>query len=427
MKIILFIFCVLAEQTASLKYFDNQGSEIDYPLESRNFIAFFIHNGQKLYLRSSEHPYFTNLHVFEDPCENRINGLFNSAKGIYNACTKRLEFTHMNSYYNMDTTKQTSNLDILPLVAAPSKFKEKVYTDLDSHSDSLEIGTNLPEVYQLNPEDVSYRMRVFIFNNTNRVNRLGKEIIKDTNEIFEQVNLIFSESKIPLTIEISGILNFTNEENLVKENKSLLESFKDLIESTRFSRFNYKKPLGRSDLTILIYEKKNKIYLSGNLIVHGMTYIGGSSRLDSSYSSVITSFDDSQYFVAKKLAHEIGHSLGALHTKDETIMEKTTCKDCKEKKRVFSEVSKNQIMRFLNRNSRIFNRKFQKKYQDDEILKTKIDATGYALERRKHTFHDIVKTRLHNRKPNSSIDGPNPFFILFLYSLLLLLVFYYWK
>lgn len=426
MNLLMLISYVFGEQTASLKYFDSQGNEIAYPLENRNFIAFFVHKSLKLYLRSSEHQYFTHLHVFEDPCETRISGLFNSAKGIYNSCSKKLEFVYMNSFYSMDTSSKENNIEVLPLIAAPTRLKEKIFNERDSQSDSLEIGNKTTGTDNFD-ENGLYRMKVFVFNSENRVKRLGKDILNNTNQLFDQVNKIFSQSKIPLTIEVSGILNFSNEENLIKEQKPILETFKDLIEPTRFSRINYKKPMGRADLTLLIYEKRNKTYLNGNLTVHGMTYMGGSSRLDSSYSTVITSPNDSKYFIAKKLAHEIGHSLNALHTLDESIMEKTTCLKCEDQTRLFSEQSKNQIIKFLNRNSRVFNKKFQKKHQDDEILKTKIDATEYAVERRKHSFYDIVKTRLHNRKPNTAIDGPNPFFILFLYSLLLVLVFYYWK
>lgn len=428
MNIFLFIVLITGDDSAVLKYFDSQGNALNQPDKNRNFIAFFTYQSYKLYFRSTEHPYFTNLSLFEDPCESRIDGLFNSAKGVYNFCENKLEFVYMNSYYTMNTVKDNNNLEILPLSNAPSKFKEKVYNDQNSTSDSLDLINEPSEAYHLNPilEKNSFKIKIFVFNSEERAKRLGKDIVVNTDTIFEYINSIFRESNIPLTVEIAGILNF-NHENISNGSKSLLESFKDLIEPTRFSHFNFKKPLARSDLTLLIFEKKDKPYLKEHLKVHGMTYMGGSSRLDSSYSTVITSEEDTEYFIAKKIAHEIGHSLNAKHTSDESIMEKTTCKDCTQSKRLFSEASKEEIMKFLTKNSKIFSKKWEKKYIDDDLLKNKKEANEYASERRKHTFQDIVKTRLHNRKPSFLAEGPNPFFILFLYSVLLLLVFYYWK
>lgn len=432
----MFLNCilnVLCSETAVLKYFDSQGIQVKKPELTRNFITVFNYGSTKLYLRSSDHPYFSNLRVFEDPCENRIEGIFNSATGYYNTCTKKLEFMFRDSYYNVNTEKDNNNLEILSINNSPQRFKEKANKEHSSESNPFADISNDKNEFNmpvLTPGKSPFVMKIFVFNNLKRVERFGKDIITNTKNLFEKVNLIFTESNVPIQIELSGILNFEDEKE-IDASKSLLEYFKGLIEPTRFSRFNLKRPLAKCDLTILITEtdsiKRSKISYGDDLIMHGMTYMGGSARLDASYSVVLTSEKDSDYFTAKKIAHEIGHSLNASHTNDESIMEKTTCKNCNESKRLFSEASKDQIVKFITLHYKIFNRKRQIKYKDDVILKTKNEAVAYAEERRKHKFIDIVKSRLRNMPPSLIGDGPNPYLVLFLYSLLLLLVFYYWK
>lgn len=248
-----------------------------------------------------------------------------------------------------------------------------------------------------------YLIRIFIFNDAARVRQLGLDINKNTIGIFKNIEDLYKKTIIQPVL--NGILNLT-EKIQVKNN--MLESFKDFIDPLRFSPFNLKTPLYKSDLIVLL---SGDALSDGSSVYQGMSFYGGANRLDSSYSVVSTSsmpdhsktgepVPNSDYFIAKKVAHEIAHTLGVVHDKSKGyLMEPSTCKDCSGLKREFSKQSIDQMSEFVLYNKKIFAKKPVYKYSSNDTIKTLTDASEYASERRKHSFMDIVKTRLKGQIP----------------------------
>jgi len=279
--------------------------------------------------------------------------------------------------------------------------------------------------------DKDYLIRIFIFNDAARVKQLGLDINKNTMGIFKDIEGLYKKTIIQPVL--NGILNLT-EKIQVKNN--MLESFKDFIDPLRFSPFNLKTPLYKSDLIILL---SGDALSDGTSVYQGMSFYGGSNRLDSSYSVVSTSsmpdhsktgelVPNSDYFIAKKVAHEIAHSLGVIHDKFKGyLMEPSTCKDCNELKREFSKQSIDQMSEFVLYNKKIFAKKPVYKYSSSHTIKSLTDASEYASERRKHSFMDIVKTRLKGQIPIRVEMNTYLSVCFFIYGVVIYLIIRYYK
>lgn len=424
-----------------------------------------FHNTPKIFLKATNHEYSTSLNLFEDPCIYKLTGIFRKASGQLNICNGEIEFEYLNERYKMGIEKKKGSYDVKYFDLNTKSFDISNKTNVLDNKISLNnkivdynevvgkldasnsnkivaeiissgenIGTTKHEEITAYFNTVPYKIDVFIFNNETRIERLSNLINKNTNEIFRSVRQIFQESGMKIEPRLAGILNM-RETLSVNEKSDPLLNFKNTIEPLRFSPFNLYTPLSDADLIILLSEQNQSDY------IHGMTYYGGSSRLDSSYSVVFTSPEDSVYFISKKIAHEIGHSLGATHDdlndqnnkhgsmlhSNDSIMESVSCANCKDKKRFFSDFSKNQIYTFIKNNLRLFNKVNTMRISEDQILRSKEEAIEYADERRKHPLENIIKSRLNGRIP---LDGGSEFVIFLMmifYSVAVLILLFYWK
>ncbi|KAM0679927.1 hypothetical protein GINT2_001868 [Glugoides intestinalis] len=406
------IFILGAFTHLSARFFNEDGIEIKSPEEHTNFMVIVNTEKMKIFLNGANHHYDSMLNIFQDPCYYRLDGVFSKAAGHFDICSKSMEFFHHGKQYNI---KLNSPLD------------DRENNGVKRRNDRYVIKEPFETLLALENKDVPYRIGIFIFNDFGRVLRHGKEINRNTVEIFKKVKQIFSESGLKVEPILEGVLNIRDEIDFIAAEKGALETFKDNIEPIRFSPLNLENPLAKADLVLLIAEPKFPIRPEKTKIIHGMTFYGGSSRLDTSYSVVFASQNDSDYFIAKKIAHEIGHSLGASHNLEGTLMEKVTCKNCENDKRQFNKSSKMQIEWFLAKHKKVFGAKNDMKYHDDQILKSTEEALKYAEERRRHGLIDIVKTRLRGRLPMSDESNYYSILTIFLYALTVLLILLYWK
>lgn len=393
-----------------------------------NFIIIVISDGFRIFLNAKNHRYVSRINMLEDPCNYKITGTFGWADGFYNPCSSQLQFVYRSKLYkiakegekwkllgtspvNMDRMQETGSMlyskhgspDISPI--------EQEYFKTNTGIDMYNLKSQLP-----------YKIDIFILNSFERTERHGRFINQNTSEIFSKVKEIFDKSKMLVEPKLSGILNINTKIDFFRREGGPLLAFKAMIEPTRFFPFNLRTPLAMSDLVILIAEGEGDHNSTGQ--IHGMTFQGGSVRLDSSYSVVLTSPKDGTYFLAKKIAHEIGHALGARHTPN-GLMEARTCKSCEQEERLFNDTSRSEINGFLKRNTRVLAVKQQVKYSEVQPLKNVDEAIEYAEERRRHTLMDIVKSKLNGRFPTKFESELSVIIILCLYGAAVIALMFY--
>ncbi|ELA42170.1 uncharacterized protein VICG_00813 [Vittaforma corneae ATCC 50505] len=421
----LLIYFIHAFTLLEVKFINENGNEIVKPENNTNFIIVITNNGSKIFLNASNHPYSSAISMFQDPCHYKITGIFSKALGFYNSCSNELEFLYRDKSYKIKIDGQKSTAIIRPKTFLGSSFHFSSYEPTPLDGELSEVGLNQAN-FDLKNESLN-KIDIFIFNDSKRVEEHGALVNGNTIDIFNNVKSIFSESELSIEPRLVGILNIKDKIDFINNENGPLLAFKENIEPIRFSPFNLQTALSKSDLVMLISQNSYGVNDTGNKIIHGMTFFGGSTRLDSSYSVVFASASDSNYFIAKKIAHEVGHSLGATHHGAGSIMETTTCQTCENEKRLFDEFSRDQINAFVNRNTKIFKIKDYTKYKENQILKSKKEAIEYAEERRKHTFIDIVRSRLKGKAPLGIESETSIILTVLLYTLVVIVIIFYWK
>lgn len=365
-----------------LKFLGQDGLRMENPGDHSIFTIIAVEGAKRVILRATNHHYFSDIEVFADPCMYQLRGIFSRSLGILDLCEQKIEFIWDENQYKVNYRNRQIDYRSSFQVAFDKVRKQMPFREVQKYY--REVGTTPPDHTVGSP----YRIDVFIFNDLKRVNRFKQDINKNTIEIMKMVEHIYADT--PVQPVLKGILNM-KEHLEVKSN--ILESFKDVVEPLRFSPFNLRTSLSKSDLIVMI---------SGDIshFHQGMSYYGGASRLDTSYAVVHAPARDSSYYVAKKLSHEIAHSLGVLHDRNAGfLMEEKTCKKCSDDPRRFSQDSISQMSRFLKIHQKVFSSKPALRYGDEETLKTVEDASEFVSERRKHSFLEIVKNRLGGRVP----------------------------
>lgn len=416
MQLLIFFYILVVHAQIKVSFITEDGATLVNPKWHPNFIVSVVMNGGRIFLRATNHPYTSPLTLIDNLCRYRLNGIFGRARGFYDFCSDDLQFIYREKIYKINVSNGKSTVEkISPMEQIKELLQNRNDNQIDTMIDSVD--SSLP-----------YKMDVFIFNDFRRLERHMDVINKNTMEIFDGVKSIFKDSGLPINLRMAGTLGIRDRINFENDENGPLLGFKNVIEPTRFSPFNLSMPLSSSDLIILLTETDTPTTeIRGNKIVHGLSFFGGSTRLDASYSVVFTSPSDSNYFISKKISHEIGHSLGATHHNINSIMEATTCRTCENEERLFSVFSRNQISTFLEKNSKFFISKSHQKYEDDEILKNEKEAIEYADERRKHRFLDIVKNRLKDHIPIEFETEISIFLTVLLYVIAIAVVIFYWK
>lgn len=380
--LLLLFQTIAARGTLSVRFLGQDGLKMENPGDHSTFTVIAAEGARRVVLRATNHRYFSDIEVFADPCIYHLRGVFSRSFGVLDLCEQKIEFVWDESQYNINYKNR--HVDYRKPFRAdfdksvrhmPFREAQKYYQAMGTTTSSRAV--NSP-----------YKIDIFIFNDLKRVSRFKQAINKNTIEIMKMVEQIYGDT--PVQPVLRGILNM-KEHLEVKSN--ILESFKSMVEPLRFSPFNLRTSLSKSDLIIMISGDTSHFH-------QGMSYYGGASRLDTSYAVVHAPDKDSDYYVAKKLSHEIAHSLGVLHDRNTGfLMEERTCKKCSDDQRRFSQDSIFQMTRFLRAHQKVFSNNPVLRYKDEEALKTAEDAREFASERRKHSFLEIVKNRLGGRAP----------------------------
>lgn len=404
--IFIWLFKLVLANSA-VKFFNDSGIQIRRPSDLSNFVALLPINRRKLFLNANNHEYITDINFFEDPCYYKLEGIFDRSLGYFDVCENYMQFFHRKNLYSLKI-KPDDAIENSQAYSQPEYLSRTIYN-------------------YFKPQNLPYKIDVFILNDSNRTLTQGNSVNKETLQIFEKVRDIFKDSGMDIEPRISGILNLRSKIDYGKNREDALHAFKALIEPTRFSPFNLTLPLAKSDLVVLLAQLEGPGNPESDKVVHGISFYGGAARLDSSYSVVFTKKSDSQYFIAKKIAHEIGHSLGAVHGTMKSIMEKSTCEKCDDEKRIFDTKSKEQINKFIRINQKIFTTKETRKYSEHQTLKSLKEAEEYAEERRKHGLLEIIKNRLQGKIP-VTLDSESTMIVsLLFYTFVVIALLLYWK
>lgn len=377
----------------ALRYLDSNGLDIPDVASHGRFAILVETDGAHLVLGASSHPYRTALRLSADPCIYTVEHQ-HRAVGTFDLCARVLRYTlngrvfeiaHTGRGYLMESRPQSAGAISRGLVPG----KENGIARLAE----------------------GYRINVFVFNDAQRTSYLNKNINRETEELFGMVDQIYRESKAGIKINLAGILNMRDD---VEMGPDVLGDFKALVEPMRYDPQNLDTPLSASDLVIFLTASRSPA--GEGKVYHGMSYFGGSNGLNKSYSVVFTGQADPRYFVAKKIAHEIAHSLGVHHDEDKGfLMESSTCSSCENEKRLMSKSSVDQMNRFIKAYESIFEVRPPADDSDQEPITSSNSAYSYIKKRRRHSFSDIVSKRLNGKTPETTS---------FTYYLAISLVFY---
>ncbi|KAI5150842.1 hypothetical protein ENBRE01_1747 [Enteropsectra breve] len=364
----------------SFKYFSHAGNELHNrenlelekiaPDSVRNYNLFKIiatSDKEPLVFRAYNHPYHSRVNISEDFCFYRIRN--NAKYKGFNICSETL-----------------------------LKHGEEEDTGEESFA-----------------EEAPFTLNVFVFNDFFRANHYKEKISSETRDIFKIVNRIFRESGAKISVNVTGSLSIINKRPFA-DGGDPIYGFRRLADTIRFNPYNNKTPLANADLVILLKERKIEIKKEiseaedeeseseTQINYHGSSFWGGASSLASSYAVVSAAFTESRYFIAKKIAHEIGHSLGVRHDKEKGhLMESRTCKHCADAHRVFSQESLEAMEMFLKKHRALFEKNSQSKVNTlDGPIRDKMAARRYINSKRRHTYQDIVNKRLQGREPENA-------------------------
>lgn len=359
--------------------------------------------------------------------------------GAFNACSRVLVFQHgsklydiryFDSHYRVSRQEYADHAD--PGTAHNRKF--------DVESESTDTGED---------QNKKYTLRLFVINDLRRTNFFNRRINKVTKKLISMVNRIFTESGATITIRLMGILNL---KEVLALGEDPLSDLRMEIEPVRYDPMNSDTGLSRADFILFLNDRtedgeeernqQNKDATGAsheegtNIKIrpltdnetdsastqtaqfakhHGLTYFGGANGLNRSYSIVYAGVREDKYFVAKKMAHELGHALGSTHDRETgSLMEAVTCASCGNAHRIFSDKSLEQMTKFVEQYREIFSTEEQPK-QPLELVTSVEEAVKYVKKMRRHSFNMIVEGRL---------DGKTPGAIVFNYYLMLSMAFY---
>lgn len=213
-------------------------------------------------------------------------------------------------------------------------------------------------------------VKVFLINDTDRVEEVGPTINLDTIEIFKNAKQVFEGNKwtSPVQLSLSGILNAVN--------GPLVRDFVDRPMGpgidTRPFHVEYEKAdsiemlmelskrfeLAEADADVkALLEKSNLVLLlkTSGVRVNGLTFVGGMASPHRRFGIVRVAEPDSYFYKGKVLAHEIAHSLGAGHDHgDGCLMREEENPGEREESAVLSLGSIRDIEDFISRHESMF-------------------------------------------------------------------------
>lgn len=169
------------------------------------------------------------------------------------------------------------------------------------------------------PQELSMKraVKIFLINDAERVQEIGPEINLDTSEIFRSAKSIFEGNKWLKQTELvlMGTLNIVDrlldsDSEVQDAEARSIERLRGFADAFQAMRDGGSHPLlTASDVVFLLRR-------SDTARVNGLTFIGGAGSPDRGFGVVELNELDSYFYKGKVLAHEISHSLGAVHSVD---------------------------------------------------------------------------------------------------------------
>ncbi|KAL6121977.1 hypothetical protein NUSPORA_01031 [Nucleospora cyclopteri] len=349
---------------------------------------------------------------------NNISKYISTSKnqlGNYDVCNRRLE-------YIINETKYVYELN-------GSRYR---YTTFPSKYITEEDNTKSTDENLISDNFNNFTFKLFLVNDIDRYKLHKKEILKINESILKKVNNILKLNKVNMQIELVGQLNLIDnkyEETMFqtefiyddfysfqslknpiiksskkKKSKDLIElndksklliDFRNAFEPIRIDPDNKRTEMANSHLIMLIKEQS---YLKLNH--QGMTFFKGANQLNSCYSVVFA--NENEEFTAKKILHEILHSIGVPHDEnsDGYLMNKIykpgNSANETDKSILLSEESKKSINDFL------MNKVLINKFDINKVIESSNDAQNLLKQLRKNTFKEIVETRLGGKAPDTT-------------------------
>lgn len=341
MLICLFYYA-LAEVT-SVNYYnlnDTLLTKLDFKIRNFKFKigdkTFIFSNGSRNYI--------------SDPCvytlvtKNTFGYLkvCNGVEGLICTSIECLEIKYVKKKdpYHLDV--ETYPLDKV-LVKFNDNFKSEIYTTTQSLSSDNRIIEN--RIHIKNKRII--KIRLALINEYDRYIKLKNHAYIETLHLFKVARKIINSlnfDNFSLDIVKTSIVNRSKSNLLIDNQKDPLSTLNANI--TKLKDIN--SYLYNSDLIVLLTDNKTNEK-------EGMSYLNGLGDVDTKYIIINYNPDDTLFYKAKVLVHEILHTLGSTHDLENKgyLMEKRFLnkKDLKIK---LSRKSKKEIEKFVEKNKGYF-------------------------------------------------------------------------
>lgn len=334
-------------------------------------------SGNTNFYASNNH-YYSAYRVIEDPCIYKAEDSSTSEAIEINVCNNVLKMDTMERVFGGKDNKY----DFI----GPPKYENKSNLHLET-----------PGTQQ--GDDPRYDLKVFIINGSKRFTALSASVVSETKAVIQEVSDLFERSGMPIKIKFTGLLNFVH--NVVPIEESPLPEFIKIAQRIRYHPRNLRLALGQADVAIFLEnipeETRNVVKAK-----HGYSFYAGAATLSKSYAVVLSRPGESKTFIAKKIAHELAHLLGVHHDREPGfIMEALSCANCENKERLFSPESVAEVVRFMGKHRDVFSENAFPFDLDGPVLSIEA-ANEFVKRQRKHSFMDIVESRLHGIIPENA-------------------------
>ncbi|ORD94473.1 hypothetical protein ECANGB1_668 [Enterospora canceri] len=305
--------------------------------------------------------------------------------GSFNGCNRNLE-------YILDSIKYKYELhDDVYMLTTSDKYSKDEYPGIKYIGDMTDMDY-LKENKVMDMNNLLQRGLIAAGLDGSVIN-FNVFVVKDPSVKDDEMNIDKILSGANEIFAGTGIrINTMDQININGGSVDDLEHFAQLMNEIKIKN----DKILRASLIMLVKKSETKMKHLG------MSYSGGADTLNKNYS-VIYLRDSKSHFNqllnARVVAHEIAHSMGVPHDKDDTnhVMSRVDFKASRSKKYLkFSTES----LYYIN--------KYYKKTQirrtqtnTNRLVTSEADATALVNELRRDSYNQIVKERLNNKEPDT--------------------------